>query len=325
MQNAVQTICVIVPTYNEERTIGNCIESIRTVTRGYPIELIIVDNGSTDLTREIAEALGAKVIVDSSRHVSGLRNLGASQTNAEILAFVDADCIVAADWVENAQHYFDKSDVSVWGSPPTHPKPGTWVQRAWDLVRRKRNQVQDVTWLESMNLWVRREVFIKTGGFNEELVTCEDVDFCYRAAAFGRIVADQRIRVVHLGEAATISHFAKKELWRGQSNWAAMKSHGLPKEEIKNVIMPLYFGLLLPLSIVAFFLLKSGPWMLVPLFLFLAPAVAGLYRVRGKGAKWIDYAGLFVLLQIYFLCRTISTASGLYKHLHRARQVRLRS
>jgi glycosyltransferase involved in cell wall biosynthesis len=312
MQNMDKTICVIIPTYNEEHLISTCIKSIISAKKDRQIEIIVADNGSIDHTREIAQRMGARVIVDTTYHISGLRNFAASQTAAEILAFVDADCIVADDWIDRAEYYFDRLEIAVWGSPPIAPQPGTWVQRAWSLVRQKRREIQKVAWLESMNLWVRHDVFQKIGGFNADLTTCEDVDFGYRAGKHGLIISDSRIKVIHLGEASTIINFVQKELWRGQNNWTALGSHGWQIRELKNILIPIAFGFLLPAFIIAKFLLGGDGWLFSALFVLLCPSIVSLYLARGKKAGLVNYAALFVLLEIYFFCRTLSTAYGIF-------------
>lgn len=322
MNTSQTTVCVIIPAYNEEACIGDCIASIMRAKKRHALEVIVADNGSSDRTREIAEACGALVIVDAHRRVSGLRNLAASRTTADILAFVDADCIVADDWLDNAQTYFSQTDIAVWGAPPMPPSPGTWVQRAWSIVRRNPHQVQKVEWLESMNLWVRNETFHRMGGFNETLTTCEDVDFCYRAASYGDIVADSRIGAVHIGEAATVRHFARKELWRGQNNWTALSSHGWRRRELKNLLAPVVFGLLLPCSVIAQFILQNRLWLLLPVALVASPSFAVLYKVRNKRAGIADLAGLFILTQVYFFCRTASTIGGIWSKNLRNRGAR---
>jgi len=96
-------ISIIIPAYNEERFLGRCLQSIANVD--YPGELtevLLVDNGSTDRTVEIAHSYNAKVLVDGTSNVSGLRNLGAQHAKGELLAFVDADCIVHEDWISGS-------------------------------------------------------------------------------------------------------------------------------------------------------------------------------------------------------------------------------
>jgi len=244
----VMKVSIIIPTYNEEKYLPTCLDSIFNLE--YPkedMEVIVVDNGSTDRTREIARSYGVRILRNDSMKVSGLRNLGGKHSNGAILAFVDADCSVAKDWLKTAIGYADDMEVAAWGSPPGIPKDATWVQRTWYLFRQKKPGYKTVSWLESMNLFVRKDQFLAFGGFNESLVTCEDVDFSYRIRKYGKIISDSRIKVIHVGEAGTIKEFMNKEIWRGQSNLKGILSHGLLLKELLSLSIPLYFGIIFPI------------------------------------------------------------------------------
>lgn len=267
-------------------------------------EVIMVDNGSTDRTKDIAKEFGAKVLEAPHLKVSGLRNLGAKNAEGEFLAFVDADCTVDGDWLTSAKIYFNSQDIAAWGSPADIPTHSTWVQQAWFLVRKPDKIVEDVEWLESMNLFVRQKTFLVADGFAENLVTCEDVDFCYRLRQYGRIVSDRRIRVIHHGEAATVRQFFRKELWRGMGNIHGVFSHGLSFKELPSLALPLYFAFFLPLLLAASILLRSGILFSL-LFLFLILPAALIFskkKLFAAGPKTL--LRLFFLLQVYFLART---------------------
>jgi glycosyltransferase involved in cell wall biosynthesis len=300
-------VSIIIPTYNEEKRLPECLDSIFDLDYSKEdIEVIVVDNGSTDGTREIAKSCGAEVLRDDSLNVSGLRNLGASQAKGDILAFVDADCIVSKDWLKNASKYSDDITVAAWGAPPAIPKEATWVQRTWYLVRQKENQVQTVDWLETMNLLVRKDQFLSIGGFNEALITCEDVDFSYRISRYGQIVSDKRIEVIHLGEASTLQEFVRKEIWRGRSNLRGIFSHGLSLKEIPSLSIPLYFGVLLPMFFLGFLVSLNPTWLLTGLLIYLLPSAAVILKVKSKRIGPAAMVRLLVLIQLYFFSRTIA-------------------
>ncbi|OQX26123.1 MAG: hypothetical protein BWK80_12020 [Desulfobacteraceae bacterium IS3] len=303
-----KTVSIIIPAYNEEKHLPACLDSVLHLD--YPrqqIEIIVVDNGSSDRTRDIATAYGAKVLRDDSMNVSGLRNFGVREAKGEILAYVDADCIVSKEWLKNAAAYFDDMTVAAWGAPPVIPEDATWVQQTWFLIRGKENQVQDADWLETMNLFVRKDQFLAAGGFNDSLVTCEDVDFSYRIRKHGKIISDSRLKVVHLGEASTVRHFIKKEIWRGHSNFKGILSHGLTLKEIPSLFIPLYFGIVMPIIFLAavFF---SDAWLAAGLLFYLLPSVAVLFKIRRKKIGWMPLLRLLFLLQIYFFSRTVAVA-----------------
>ena len=152
-------VTVIIPAKNEEACIGNCIESISR--NEYPAdsyEIIVVDNGSSDSTVSIAKSHGAEVAIKHGVNVSALRNYGASMAKGSILAFVDADCTVASDWLGEAEKYFKRNDVACFGSTPGISDNSTWVQKTWLIVREKKNNETETAWLDSMNMFIRREI-----------------------------------------------------------------------------------------------------------------------------------------------------------------------
>lgn len=303
----VPDISVIIPAYNEERRLAGCLAALaRQDLAPERFEVIVVDNGSTDRTPEIARAHGCRVLCDPHLTVAGLRNLGARVAQGAVLAFIDADCLAAPDWLRRGWAYRDRTAVVAWGSPPMIPRESTWVQRAWNIVRQKPKPVQRVDWLESMNLWVRREDYWRIGGFKENLETCEDVDFCYRLDEYGEIVADNSILVVHLGEARTLLEFIRKEYWRGKSNLIGVRSHGWSWRELPSLALPLYFALFWPLAGLGS-AWQFAEWGALPaVILFLLPSLAVLLKQRGKRLTPGDIPGLVLLLQCYFLSRTCS-------------------
>src|SRR5204862_8098839 len=82
--------------YNEERLLGESLARIRTAMRvfeqaGWPAELIVCDNNSTDRTAAIAAAAGARVVFEPINQISRARNTGAATATGDWLVFIDAD------------------------------------------------------------------------------------------------------------------------------------------------------------------------------------------------------------------------------------------
>ena len=268
--------------------------------------MIVVDNGSTDATPDIAAGYPVTLLSNKEKTVSGLRNLGATHAKGSILAFVDADCTVAPDWLESASVYIDQQDVAMWGAPPLPPENPTWVQKTWSLVRLKDNVKKEVDWLGTINIFLRKKLFWSIGGFNESLETCEDVDLCYRISKTGKIISDNRLKIIHLGEDVSLTVFFKKEMWRGKSNYQGLFSHGLSMKEIPSLAIPIYFGVLLPLVYILA-ILFSEPVILAGLLgLWIMPFAAVFSKLRMSGKTLGDCARLLVLLQVYFVARTLA-------------------
>jgi glycosyltransferase involved in cell wall biosynthesis len=90
------SISFIIPAYNEERLLGRTLSAIDQAARalGEPVEVIVVDDASTDRTAEIARVHGARVVSVKCRQIAATRNAGAKEANGEMLVFVDADTVV---------------------------------------------------------------------------------------------------------------------------------------------------------------------------------------------------------------------------------------
>ncbi len=93
-------ISIIVPAYNAEETIRKCIDSLLRID--YPnYEILIIDDGSIDKTREILSEYKNRIILIESRHSgpSKCRNIAAKRSKGDFLAFTDADCLVDKNWL----------------------------------------------------------------------------------------------------------------------------------------------------------------------------------------------------------------------------------
>lgn len=297
---------IIIPAKNEQKNIRDCLLSLNALT--YPkddYEVILIDNGSTDETVHLARQYGAKVFIQPDLKISGLRNFGAQQSTGKILAFLDADCTVFPNWLSAASKWMDNLDICCYGSPPEIPEQATWVQKSWFMVRNKKEPVVDVEWLESMNMFVRKDVFLKVSGFDESLTTCEDYDLSVRLKDHGRIVADKNIRAIHHGEAASLRHFYKKESWRGTSNITGMRRHGFHLRELPSLAMPFVHLFCLLIALVLLILVPQMGFSALVIWLLLwQGTLLGLSFYKGQYLGSLkSIMGLFVLLNVYFFAR----------------------
>lgn len=306
------TFSVIIPARNEESNIGHCLQSIDAVD--WPdddVEVLLIDNGSSDATPAIARLHGATVFVRPGDTVAALRNYGAAQSRGEILVFLDADCTVPRTWFREAARYLDTEDVVCFGSPPVVPPDSTWVQRAWYWVRRKEG-ITDTDWLESMNMFVRRQAFQQVGGFNAALVTCEDYDLSLRLRRLGRLVSDDRIVAMHHGEAASLRHFFRKEHWRALGNLRGLGSHSFQWRELPSVALPIIYCLLV-FALAA--LLLAGAFLPRDLLLYGLAGLLLIWQVplvvlafwKIRSSRVVAVSQLYVLFNIYFLARGLAS------------------
>lgn len=304
------TASFVIPVLNDERHIGRCLGSIRRLSVPVgTVEVMVVDNGSTDRTRQIVDELGFECLVAPGVHVGALRNRGAALARADLVAFVDSDVELAADWLQQAVSILDDRRVVAAGALPGVPEPATWVQEAWDAHQRGRRPVgrpSPVPWLPSMNLLVRRQDFMAAGGFDETLETAEDVDLCYRLGARGTIVCQPAMHAIHWGEAPDLVTFWRKERWRSLGNLRGVAVHGLRWDELPSLIYPLYMvgGVLLTVAggVVD---VHRGEFRLLPLSLMLlvAPAAGLAANTARMTRRPRLVAKLFVLYFTYGVAR----------------------
>lgn len=246
----IPVVSFVIPVLNGEQYIERCLKSIRG--QNYPqegYEIIVVDNGSTDDTLKIIRRCGVIYEVVPKLHVSALRNYGVAKSKGRYLAFIDADVEIGNAWITQGVQAVEKANVVAVGSYPMVSANATWVQRAWDLHQRGRRSeigIRPIAWLPSMNLLVKRHEFLAIGGFNEKLLTAEDVDLCYRLKEQGEVMCHVGMQAIHWGEAPDLRTFWRKEVWRGLGSLQGVASHGLRWDELPSLGYPLYYLLLVP-------------------------------------------------------------------------------
>jgi GT2 family glycosyltransferase len=213
-------VSFIIPVRNDAQRLQHCLRSIAAGrASSAPIEVVVADNGSTDDSAAVARAAGATVVPLAAARLGELRNRAVQTARGTVLAFVDADHEIGPDWVSSAISVLADSGVAAVGAPCRPPSPATWVQRLYDGLRRHPGAQEDVAWLGSGNMAVRRSAFERVGGFDTTLETCEDVDLCRKLRAQGwRLVADARLHNIHYGDPRTLRHVFFGELWRGRDN-----------------------------------------------------------------------------------------------------------
>lgn len=180
MVNQVEfSVAIIIPTLNEEQYIGRCLESLEQLDYSRDqIQIYIVDNGSSDRTVKIASNFNVNIINAEKKTIAYSRNIGAFNTNSDLIAFLDADCLPVPWWIkEAASHFFSTNVVAVGSYPSVLEAESNELQKMWaNLCKRSNEEIRNVDWLPSANFIVKSECFKLIGGFNDSLVTCEDVD-----------------------------------------------------------------------------------------------------------------------------------------------------
>jgi glycosyltransferase involved in cell wall biosynthesis len=306
-------ISVVIPVRNRARELATCLGSLQKQSLTH--ECIVVDQGSTDGTLEVARSFDVTVVSVEAATVGALRNHGVRLAKGEMIAFMDSDHEVTADWLETGWNALMFSeDRGIVGSRYLGPSPGTWVTRAWAIHRLRNSSPSEVTWLSSGNMFIRKKDLDELGGFREELIATEDVDLCYRMRALGKIIfCDPSIRSIHHGEPSTVKEFFQKQVWRGNGGWNSWVHQGFPMRELRSLLYPLWVGggfclLLAMLGIMIYspshFLYVAG--MTGLLVVWLMPPM-GMAMLRAVESRRLDaFVPLFVLYMVYGVARFVA-------------------
>ncbi|RJP20684.1 MAG: glycosyltransferase [Candidatus Abyssobacteria bacterium SURF_5] len=315
-QEDLPVVSIIVPAYNSRATIGPCLQSIRALE--YPaekIELIVIDNGSKDETRDIAAKAGATVIVRSDIFVSEMRNVAAKQARGEVFAFVDSDCVIAADWLINALRHLKNEAVGAAGCGYALGASPCWIERHWFYLHLD-SGARAVTFLPAGNMAVRQSVFQKVGGFDPHLETGEDSDLCLRLRKEGfQIISDGAIRNVHLGNPKSLRKFLRKEIWYGKGLAACMNSHDWKDRTfvLTNLFLVSLFGMAAGIILS---LLAGNPILLICGLsgAIMVVLVSTAYRTIQRRSL-TSFFHLAVLHAVYYLGRSISLSEIYCRHI----------
>lgn len=306
------SISIIIPALNEERMIGRCLESLAKLESSRDLfEVIVVDNGSRDRTLEIAESfhdrLNVKVLQKTNVRISALRNLGARAAAGDILAFLDADCLAPQDWLDRMLELVPADGAGVVGAHYLLPDDSTWVGRTWHRYQ-EAPKSGEVSHVPAGDLIMRREDFLRLGGFDETIQTNEDYELCERARKSGmQVRAFPVIGVVHLGTAQSLRVFFRKQAWHGTHVIKVFLRDMLKSHNRKAVFFAAYTLLcvLAVLAGIAWAIISHKLWWL-PVSgvaaLCVPPAALSVRQVLASG-KWADFLPLFTLYLTYGMAR----------------------
>jgi glycosyltransferase involved in cell wall biosynthesis len=191
-------ISVIIPTFNEEENIAQCLVSLshQTVPRK-DYEIIVVDGGSKDATCEIAKKYADKVFTQTSKKVGGARNDGVAASSGEIVATTDADCILPPTWIENLRKDFvDPLTAQVYG--PVYPIEeglGNWFSILLaNTFSRIGYYSQTFYYTLGCNTAFRKDMFNRAGRYRC-IDAGDDLEIALRMKDEGKILFDGRLKV----------------------------------------------------------------------------------------------------------------------------------
>jgi lipopolysaccharide/colanic/teichoic acid biosynthesis glycosyltransferase/GT2 family glycosyltransferase len=225
-------ISIIVPAYNAESTLSDCLFALTKQT--IPLsdyEIIVVDDGSTDRTPEIAQQFPITYIREENQGPAMARNLGAQNAQGEIILFTDSDCIPEPDWIEKMLVPFktEPDVVGVKGVYLTQQKQlaARFAQAEFEERYERLKKYQYIDFVDSYSAGFKRDVFLSVGGFDPQFAVAnnEDVELSYKLAQQNyKMVFQPEAKVSHL-HADTFYDYLYLKLTRAYWRMLAYRRH----------------------------------------------------------------------------------------------------
>ena len=194
-------ISVIIPCFNAASTLRQQLDALAQQTVA-PWEVIIADNGSTDLSKHTAKQYESRFpklqIIDAStqRGASHARNMGAQAATGDYLAFCDADDVVDCEWVSALQRAFTKHNFVA--SRFDFTKLNDTVINNPQSKGLQNFRVPFMPFAGGCGLGIRRSLHEAVSGFDENLLYLEDADYCIRVQLLGESLTFLPDAVVHI-------------------------------------------------------------------------------------------------------------------------------
>ncbi len=192
------TVSVVIPAFNEEKYLKDCLTALKNQTVP-PLEIILVDNNSTDTTAAIAIDFGCRVASESTQGYVFTLNHGMQEAKGEVIAVTDADTIVEPNWIEEiSQAFVDQAAVGLTGSIKMRGTFG-WFSSFLYFLFLKVNFLVGKPHLVGFNFATRAETFRQSGGLNLEYIIAPDVELGLRLKKFGKVILATKVKVLASG------------------------------------------------------------------------------------------------------------------------------
>jgi GT2 family glycosyltransferase len=199
------SLSIVIPAYNSAQHLKPCLEALCS-SLVLPLEIIVVDDGSSDNTRETAASFQVTVLsTEDRRGPAFARNLGAEFASGDVLVFLDSDVCVHHNTLQKIRASFDDDPEldALIGSYDSMPQSQDFLSQYRNLMH---CYVHQTGAQRASTFWsgcgaIRRAQFLEHSGFNEEFgrPAIEDIELGYRLIQAGRkIILDRSLQITHL-------------------------------------------------------------------------------------------------------------------------------
>jgi len=181
-------ISLIIPAYNEEALIEKTILSVLEAKKYLQkhaqadMEIIVVDNDSTDQTVEIVKRYGVKVVHEEKHNIATVRNTGAKHASHEILCFLDADSLVSRNIFYVISQVMESQKYIGGGTKFKLDRRNL----TFSLIFVSSVLATHIIGLSGVLIYTLKETFEHIGGFNTQFYAAEDIDFVIKLRNHGR-------------------------------------------------------------------------------------------------------------------------------------------
>lgn len=236
-------ISVVIPAYNAAPTLGACLEGLRAQVAlcPQPVEVIVVDDGSTDGTAAVAHTCGVTVIEQANQGPAAARNLGVQHARGDIVLFTDSDCVPAPGWLQAMSEALAGPDVvGAKGAYLTRQRAlvARFVQIEYEDRYDRMQRAPAIDFIDTYSAGYRRDVFLENHGFDTIFATAsvEDQEFSFRLAQKGyRLVFVPRARVFHQHD-QMLREYVRRKFYIGY--YKALLTRWLPERLVKDSHTP---------------------------------------------------------------------------------------
>ena len=222
---------VVVAAYNAASTLGECLSSLRELN--YPdYETIVIDDGSTDSTSEIANQAGVRAIRVEHNGLAAARNAGVDAASGEVVAFIDADARADRDWLYHLVETITRRDAAAAAGPNFAPDPqsarAAAMAAAPGLPREVRAGDDRLAQLCGCNMAITKAALLKVGGFDPMFTSAgDDVDLSWRLAASDETLAYAPGAVVIHERRATLAAYLRQQRGYGAGEGLLFRKYPL--------------------------------------------------------------------------------------------------
>ncbi len=216
-------ISVVIPARNEAHRIGSCLEAL-AAQRGAAgdLQVIVVDDGSSDATAEVSRVGGATVVRTDGDGAGAARNRGVRESSAELVFLLDADCVPEPGWSEALARPFEDPGVAGAVGLITSDQRSLvagYVQLGYEDRYKRLGEGLATDFIPTANCAFRREVLIEHP-FDESFKRLEDVELSFRLTRAG-------LRLVFV-PGARAAHPHPERLWTLMSRQYGYARYALP-------------------------------------------------------------------------------------------------